>query len=73
MSQNVYRPPHKEEFENTKGYSKFVYQRRTENTMDKKKELKRTNNDLLNIHIKLKIEYYEPHSNLGVNSGSPEG
>jgi hypothetical protein len=56
MSQNVYRPPHKEEFENTKGYSKFVYQRRTENTMDKKKELKTTNNDLLNIHIKLKIE-----------------
>ena len=26
-----------------------------------KKKYKRTNNDLQNIHIKLKIEYHEPH------------
>jgi hypothetical protein len=30
--------------------------RRTENTMAKRKKDKRTNNDLQNIHIKLKIE-----------------
>jgi len=33
------------------GQSEFVYRRRTDNTM-----AKRTNNDLQNIHIKLKIE-----------------
>ena len=38
----------KEEFEDTNGISK-------KNTMAKKKD-KRTNNDLQNIHIKLKIE-----------------
>jgi hypothetical protein len=48
--------PIKKSLKIPKGYSKFVYQRRTDNTMGKKKELKRTNNDLLNIHIKLKIE-----------------
>ena len=34
---------------------------------------KRTNNDLQNIHIKLKIEEHKPHLNTGVNSGAPEG
>jgi len=29
--------------------------------MAKKKKDKRTNNDLQNIHIKLKIEKHEPH------------
>ena len=33
----------------------------------------KTNNDLQNIHIKLKIEYYEPHYKSGGNSGAPEG
>jgi hypothetical protein len=39
-----------------KGQSKSVYRRRTNNTMAKRKKYKRTNNDLQNIHIKLKIE-----------------
>jgi hypothetical protein len=39
-----------------KGQSKYVYRRRTNNTMAKRKKYKRTNNDLQNIHIKLKIE-----------------
>ena len=38
-----------------KGQSESVYRRRTDNTMGGKK-YKRTNNDLQNIHIKLKIE-----------------
>ena len=38
------------------GQSESVYQRRTDNTMAKRKKYKRTNNDLQNIHIKLKIE-----------------
>jgi hypothetical protein len=29
--------------------------------------------NLQNMHIKLKIEYNEPHKKLGVNSGAPEG
>jgi hypothetical protein len=36
-----------------KEYSESVNRRRTDNTMA---EVKRTNNDLKNIHIKLKIE-----------------
>jgi len=36
-----------------KGKSESVYRRRTDNTMTKRKS---TNNDLQNIHIKLKIE-----------------
>jgi len=44
----------KEELKIPKRQSEFVY-RRTDNTMAKKK-YKRTNNDLKNIHIKLKIE-----------------
>jgi hypothetical protein len=39
-----------------KGQSESVYRRRTDNTMAKRKKYKRTNNDLQNIHIKLKIE-----------------
>ena len=38
-----------------KRQSESVNRRRTDNTMTKKK-YKRTNNDLQNIHIKLKIE-----------------
>jgi hypothetical protein len=36
------------------GKSKSVNRRKTDNTMDKKD--KRANNDLQNIHIKIKIE-----------------
>jgi hypothetical protein len=31
-----------------------------------------TNNDLQSIHIKLKIEYNEPHQKPGLNSGAPQ-
>ena len=37
-----------------------------------KKKDKRTNNDLQNIHVKLKIEKHEPHLKPLVDSGSPE-
>ena len=44
----------KEEFQDTKGVIRIrIYRRRTDNTIAKRK---RTNNDLQNIHIKLKIE-----------------
>ena len=39
-----------------KEQSESVYRRRTDNTMAKRKSTKGTNNDLQNIHIKLKIE-----------------
>jgi hypothetical protein len=39
-----------------KGQSESVYRRTTDNTMAKRKKYKRTNNDLQNMHIKLKIE-----------------
>ena len=42
----------KEEFEDTKGAIR-IHRRKTDNTMAK---IKRTNNDLQNIHIKIKIE-----------------
>ena len=46
-----------EEFEDTKGrQSESVYRRRTDNTMAKKKQDKKTNSDQQDIHIKLKIE-----------------
>ena len=38
-----------------------------------RKSTKRTNNDLQNIHIKLKIEQHEPHYKLGVNPVTSEG
>jgi hypothetical protein len=50
----------KEEFEDTKGRSsESVNQRRTDNTLTKRKKYKGINNDLQNIHIKLKIELLE--------------
>ena len=42
-----------------KGQSESVYRRRTDNTMTKRKSTKKqkkTNNDLQNLHIKLKIK-----------------
>ena len=41
--------------------------------MAKRKKYKRTNNNLQNILIKLKIELNERHLNPGVNSGAPKG
>ena len=46
----------KKSLKTSKGLSESVYRRRTGNTMVKRKKYKRTNNDLQNIHIKLKIE-----------------
>ena len=54
-SQGVHVPRlSQKEFEDIKGLSESINQR-TDNTMARKK-YKRTNNDLQNIHIKLKIE-----------------
>ena len=39
-----------------KAYLESVNLIRTDNTMAKRKKCKRTNNDLQNIHVKLKIE-----------------
>ena len=47
---------HKKSLKIPKGQSKFVYRRRKDNTIAKRKQYKRTNNDQQNIHIKLKIE-----------------
>jgi hypothetical protein len=49
----TYSVEYTEEFEDTKGVTRIVYRRRTDNTMAKRK---RTNNDLLHIHIKQKIK-----------------
>ena len=45
-----------EVFEDTKGAIRIVYQRKTDNTMAKRKKYKRTNNKQQNTHIQLKIE-----------------
>ena len=42
-----------------KGYSESVNRRRTDNTMTKRKGDKRTNNEIQNTHIKLKLTLYE--------------
>jgi hypothetical protein len=42
-------------FKIPKGQSEYVYRRGTDNTMAKE-NVQRTNNDLQNIHIKLKIK-----------------
>ena len=46
----------KNSLKTTKGQSESVYRRRTDSTMTKGRKYKRTNNDLQNMHIKLKIE-----------------
>jgi hypothetical protein len=46
----------------SKEQSEPVNQRKTDNIMAKRK---RTNNDLQNIHIKLKIDLHEPPKNRG--------
>jgi len=45
-----------EEFENTKGVIRIRKSKNNRQHNGKKKKDKRTNNDLQNIHIKLKIE-----------------
>ena len=42
-------------------YGESVKRNRTDDTMTRNKKDNRTNNDLQNIHIKLKIEKNEPH------------
>ena len=46
----------KEDFENTKGAIRFRISKKNRQHNGQKKKYKRTNNDLQNIHIKLKIE-----------------
>jgi len=45
-----------EEFENTKGVIRIRKSKKNRQHNGQKKNYKRTNNDLQNIHIKLKIE-----------------
>jgi hypothetical protein len=45
-----------EEFEDTKGVIRICISKKKRQHNDQKKKYKRTNNDLQNIHIKLKIE-----------------
>jgi hypothetical protein len=61
-----------EEFEDTKGVILSRISKNRQNT-GKKKKYKRTNNDLQNIHVKLKIEKHKLHQKPGVNPGAPEG
>jgi hypothetical protein len=46
-----------EEFEDTEGVIWIRISKKNRKHRDQKKKYKRTNNDLHNIHIKLKIEY----------------
>jgi hypothetical protein len=46
----------KEEFEDTKGAIRIRISKKNDRTMAKRKKYKKTNNDLQNILIKLKIE-----------------
>jgi len=46
---------YKEEFEDTKGVIRIRISKKNRQHNDQKKKYKRTNNDLQNIHIKLKI------------------
>jgi hypothetical protein len=50
-----------EEFEDTKGVIRIRPSKKDKQHNDQKKKDKRTNNDLQDIHIKLKIEQPEPH------------
>jgi hypothetical protein len=50
-----------EEFEDTKGVIRSRKSKKDKQHNGQKKKEKRTNNDLQNIHIKLKIESHESH------------
>jgi hypothetical protein len=56
-----------EEFEDTKGVIRICISKKNRQHNGQKKKYNGTNNDLQNIHIKLKIEYHEPHHKSGVN------
>jgi hypothetical protein len=49
-------PSHYEELEDTKGAIRIRISKKNRQHNGQKKNYKRTNNDLQNIHIKLKIE-----------------
>ena len=55
----------KEEFEDTKGVMRIRVSKKNRQHNRQKNKYKRTNDDLQNIHIKLKIEYHEPHKKPG--------
>jgi hypothetical protein len=63
------------EFDDTKGVIRICKPKKDRQHNGQKKKYKRTNNDLQNIHIKLKlkIKYHELHLKPGVNPGVPEG
>jgi hypothetical protein len=50
-----------EEFEDSKGAIRNRISKSNRQYNDQKKKYTRTNNDRQNIHIKQKIEKYEPH------------
>jgi hypothetical protein len=50
-----------EEFDDTNGVIRIHISKKNRQHNDQKEKYNRTNNDLQNIHIKLKIEYHEPH------------
>jgi len=52
---------YEEGFEDTKGVIRIRKSKKNRQHNGQKKRDKRTNNDLQNIHIKLKIEEHEPH------------
>jgi hypothetical protein len=55
------KPDITEEFEDTKGAIRNRISKKNRQHNGQKKKYKRTNIDRQNIHIKLKIEYHEPH------------
>jgi hypothetical protein len=50
-----------EDFEDTNGVVRIRISKKNRQHNGQKKKYKRTNIDLQNVHIKLKIEYREPH------------
>jgi hypothetical protein len=56
IPQRQNRIDNKEEFEDTKGTIRICISNKNRQHKGQKKKYKRTNNDLQNIHIKLKIE-----------------
>ena len=50
-----------QEFEDTQGAIRIRISKKNRQHPGQNKKYKRTNNDIQNIHIKLKIEKHEPH------------
>jgi hypothetical protein len=61
VKQDIFTLSLQEEFEDTKGVIRIRISTKNRKHNGRKKNHKRTNNDLQNIHIKLKIEQHEPH------------